>query len=52
MLSLSVGVDLTEEEYDAAGVAVYWYRNGTLLTQNLTFEEGPFNCTTTEFGFG
>ena len=52
MLSLSVGVDLTEEDYDAAGIAVYWYRNGTLLSRNLTFEEGPFNCTTTEFGFG
>tara|TARA_B100000674_G_scaffold280556_1_gene231918 strand:- start:4824 stop:8285 length:3462 start_codon:yes stop_codon:yes gene_type:complete len=51
-LSLSMTFDLTEEDFDNIGLELYWYRNSTLLSRNDTFEEGPFNCTITVFGFG
>ena len=51
-LSLSMAVDLSEEVSENIGLEFYWYRNSTLLSTNKTFDEGPFNCTITEFGFG
>ena len=51
-LLLGMSFDLSEEDLERISPSTYWYRNGTLLTRNLTFEEGPFDCLTTEFGFG
>ena len=51
-LSLSMTIDLTDEEIENIGLELYWYRNSTLLSRNSSFEDGPYNCTTTEFGFG
>jgi len=51
-LSLSMMFELNEDDKERIGLEYYWYRNGTLISTNNTFEEGPFNCTTTVFGFG
>ena len=51
-LDLSISFRLSDEELSAIGISTYWYRNGTLLTRNLSYQEGPFDCKTTEFGFG
>ena len=51
-LSLSMDLDLSEAAIEEIGVEFYWYRNTTLLSTNSSFEEGPFNCSITEFGFG
>ena len=51
-LSLSMTIDLSDEEIENIGLELYWYRNSTLLSRNSSLEEGPYNCTTTEFGFG
>jgi hypothetical protein len=44
--------ELSEQDKERIGLEYYWYRNGTLISTNNSFEEGPFNCSTTMFGFG
>ena len=51
-LSLSMMFDLSEEDLARIGVEFFWYRNGTLISTNNSFQEGPFNCSMPVFGFG
>ena len=44
--------DLSDEDLARIGVEFFWYRNGTLISTNNSFQEGPFNCSMPVFGFG